>query len=55
MSVLTDSDLYAIAQASTGQPWQQLPVSPVVGLLLRNLELKDATHLLRLLGPEVRE
>ncbi len=53
MPVLTDGDLYAIARATAGLSWQGLPVSPVVGLLLSNLKVKDATHLLRLLGPDV--
>jgi hypothetical protein len=53
MSVLTDADLYAIARAAAGLSWQQVSVSPVVGLLLGNLQTQDATHLLRLFGAEV--
>jgi DNA-binding transcriptional ArsR family regulator len=53
MSALTDADLHAIARATTGLPWTDIQVSPLVRQLLHNLHMKDSTHLLRLLGPEV--
>jgi DNA-binding transcriptional ArsR family regulator len=53
MPVLSAGDLYAIARAAAGLSWQQVSISPVVGLLLSNLHSQDATHLLRLFGAEV--
>lgn len=53
MQPLTEGDLYAIARAASGLPWQDLPASPLVSLLLHNLQATDATHLLRLLGTEM--
>ncbi len=50
---LTETDLYAIARAATGLPWQEVPTSPVLRLLLGNMQPKDTPSLLRLLGPTV--
>lgn len=54
MPLLTDHDIYAIARATAGLSWQDVPVSPMIRLLLDNLQLTDSMSLLRLLGPEFR-
>ncbi len=54
MPLLTDHDIYAIARATAGLPWKDLQVSPMLRLLLDNLQLTDSMALLRLLGPEFR-
>jgi len=53
MFPLNDCELYAIARAAAGLSWQDVPTGPVLRLMLMNLQPKDATSLLRLLGPEL--
>jgi hypothetical protein len=51
--ILTASELYAVARAAAGMPWQDVPIAPVVRLLLEHLQPNDTTTLLRLLGPDL--
>lgn len=46
---LSDQDMYVLARAFVGLPWDDLPVSPAVDLLLSNLDLNkpDEVQLLR--------